>query len=278
MIYQSAPIKLGNLLIENYPLVLGDMGNFVCDRFDGAFGFDLAGKGLSFKLDTKDSLLIVTDKKGFFAEEEKNSPFVKYKLYNKSKPLVDLDAPFGQITALFDTGALNEWLLLPQRDMNRWLERYPKKEKDIDALTIYKGTTMNSYFGLYGLVKDTLEERILHFPSIKAGSLAINDLYVSTACHSLVIGSALLKYASLIIDAPKKRFVFLPHQGQQEITVGNKDVNSLSFIPTEKGDPNGVMTAIVREGSIAYQKGVRTGDYLLEVDGIPITASALSYE
>jgi len=31
------------------------------------------------------------------------------------------------------------------------------------------------------------------------------------------------------------------------------------------------MTAIVREGSTAYQKGVRTGDYLLEVDGIPIT-------
>jgi len=165
MIYQSAPIKLGNLLIENYPLVLGETNNFVCDRFDGAFGFDLAGKGLSFKLDTKDSLLIVTDKKGFFAEEEKNSPFVKYKLYNKSKPMVDLDAPFGQITALFDTGAMNEWLLLPQGDMNRWLERYPKKEKDIDALTIYKGTTMNCYFGLYGLVKDTLEERVLHFPT-----------------------------------------------------------------------------------------------------------------
>jgi len=35
----------------------------------------------------------------------------------------------------------------------------------IDALTIYKGTTMNCYFGLYGLVKDTLEERVLHFPT-----------------------------------------------------------------------------------------------------------------
>lgn len=63
MIYQSAPIKLGNLLIENYPLVLGDMGNFVCDRFDGAFGFDLAGKGLSFKLDTKDSWSVILRKR-----------------------------------------------------------------------------------------------------------------------------------------------------------------------------------------------------------------------
>ena len=78
--------------------------------------------------------------------------------------LLDTGAQFGQISALFDTGALNEWLLLPQREMNRWLERYPKKEKEIDALTIYKGTTMNSYFSLYGLLKDTLEERVFISP------------------------------------------------------------------------------------------------------------------
>ena len=119
--------------------------------------------------------------------------------------------------------------------------------------------------------KKDLEERIIRFPFIKAGSLALNDLYVSTACHSLLLGSARLRYASLIIDAPKKRFVFLPYDGQKEITVGNKDVKGHSFIPTEAGDPNGVLTIVVREGSAAYQKGIRTGDYLLEVDGIPIT-------
>ena len=78
-------------------------------------------------------------------------------------------------------------------------------------------------------------------------------------------------HASLIIDAPKKSFVFLPHHGQKEITVGNKEVNGYTFLPTEPGNPNGVFKAIVREGSTAYQKGIRTGDYLLEVDGIPIT-------
>ena len=48
-------------------------------------------------------------------------------------------------------------------------------------------------------------------------------------------------------------------------------MNGHTIIPTEAGDPNGVLTVVVREGSTAYQKGVRTGDYLLEVDGIPIT-------
>ena len=113
------------------------------------------------------------------------------------------------------------------------------------------GTTINSSFSLHGLIKDSLEERIIRFPFIKAGSLTLNDLYVSTACHSLLIGSALLIHASLIIDAPKKHFVFLPHQGKQKITVGNKDVNGHTIIPTEAGDPNGVLTVVVREGSTA---------------------------
>ena len=271
VIYQGKAIKLGGLTIKNYPLFMGDMGNYTCDRFDGAFGFDLVGKGLSFKIDTKDSLLIVTDKKGFFAEEEKNSPFMKYKLLYNTKPAIKLESSIGPITVLFDTGALNKWVELPQSVLNKFMERYPKKEKEIDAMTVHKGTTINSAFGLHGLLKDTLEERIIHFPSIKAGSLNLNDLYVSTACHSLLIGSAFLMHTSLIIDAPKKHFVFLPHNGQKVITVNNKDVNGHAFLPTESGDPNGVFTIIVREGSTAYQKGVRTGDYLLEVDGIPIT-------
>lgn len=271
MIYQGKAIKLGDLTINNYPLFMGDMGNYTCDRFDGAFGFDLVGKGLSFKVDTKDSLLIVTDRKGFFSEEEKNSPLMKYKLLYNTKPVVKLDSPIGPISVLFDTGALNKWVELPQSVLNQWQKRYPKKEKEIDAMTIHKGTTINNSFGLHGLVMDSLEERIIYFPSIKAGSLTLNDLYVSTAYHSLLIGSALLMHASLIIDAPKKSFVFLPHHGQKEITVGNKEVNGYTFLPTEPGNPNGVFKAIVREGSTAYQKGIRTGDYLLEVDGIPIT-------
>lgn len=94
--YKSPPIKLGNLTIENYPLVHGEgMATYACGLFEGAFGFDLVAKGLSFKLDTKDSLLIVTDKKGFFVEEEKNNPFVKYKLIETSKPVIDVQSPFG---------------------------------------------------------------------------------------------------------------------------------------------------------------------------------------
>ncbi len=151
------------------------------------------------------------------------------------------------------------------------MDEHPKKRKDGDAVTLHTDSTINSHVGLNGLSNDTIEERILYFPSIKMGDLTVNDLYVTTASLSAGIGSALLKHVSLIIDAPKKCFVFLPHDGQQEIFVGNKETGSLSFCPSEAGDTLGVLKAIVRRGSIAYQKGIRTGDYLIEVDGTPIT-------
>ena len=71
------------------------------------------------------------------------------------------------------------------------------------------------------------------------------------------LGSALLKHASLIIDAQRKKFVFVPHS-QQIITVGNSEAGSISFIPSEPGDTLGVLKAVVRKGSAAYKKGVRT--------------------
>ena len=83
------------------------------------------------------------------------------------------------------------------------------------------------------------------------------------------VGSAVLKHVSLIIDAPRKQFVFVPHNNQ-DITVCNSESGSVSLIPSEAGDTLGVLKAVIRKGSTAYQKGIRTGDYLIEVNGISI--------
>ncbi len=80
IIYQFPTIKMGNLQIENYPMIVEDaMSEFTCNRFDGIIGFNLVGKGLSFKLDTKDSLLIVTESKKFCADGEIWQPTSEYR-------------------------------------------------------------------------------------------------------------------------------------------------------------------------------------------------------
>ena len=269
-IYQIPTMKMGNLQIENYPLIVEDaMKDYLCGRFDGVLGFNLVGKGLSFKLDTKDSLLIVTDRKKFFSAEEKGQPTAKYRMKRAYCPLVYVDSPFGWIEMVFDTGALNTWLALSQEDLDRWFQKNPKKRKLLDDLTLQTDTTINTSVGLYGLSTDTLVGRLLHFTKIKIDKLPVNDLYITTAHPTMRVGSAVLKHASLIIDAPKKQFVFMPHNGQ-DITVGNSETGSASFIPSEAGDTLGVLKAVIRKGSIAYKKGIRTGDYLIEVNGISI--------
>ena len=269
-IYQIPTMKMGNLKIENYPMIVEDgMKDYLCGRFDGVLGFNLVSKGLSFKLDTKDSLLIVTDRKQFFSEEEKGQPCAKYRTKQAYRPLVIVDTPLGFIETVFDTGALNGWLDLPQDYLDRWFKKSTKKRKVLDDLTLQTDTTIKASAGIYGLSTDTIVGRFLHFQTIKIGELPINDLYATTAFRTMRIGSALLKHASLIIDAPRKRFVFLPHN-QQGIRVVNSEAGSISLIPSEPGDTLGVLKAVVRKGSTAYQKGIRTGDYLREVNGIPI--------
>ena len=85
------------------------------------------------------------------------------------------------------------------------------------------------------------------------------------------IGSSILEHVSLIIDAPKKSFYFLPNDGNPEITVNNKP-RGLNLVAAEEGDPLGAMKAIVRKGTEAYAKGIRTGDYLVSANGTPITS------
>ena len=250
IIYQFPTIKMGSLCIENYPMTVEDaMNEFICNRFDGVIGFNLVGMGLSFKLDTKDSLLIITDRKKFFAEEEKELPAAKYKMKRAYCP----------------------WFDLPQELLDRWLQKSPKKRKLLDDMTIQTDTTINTSIGIYGFSTDTIAGRLLHFPTIKIDQLPVNDLYITTAHRTMRLGSALLKHASLIIDAQRKKFVFVPHS-QQIITVGNSETGSASFIPSEAGDTLGVLKAVIRKGSAAYkkEKGVRTGDYLIAVNGIPI--------
>ena len=270
IIYQFPTIKMGNLQIDNYPMIVEDaMSEFICNRFDGVIGFNLVGKGLSFKLDTKDSLLIVTDRKKFFAEEEKGQPTAKYKMKRAYCPLVYVETPVGWVETVFYTGAMNRWFDLPQADLDRWFQKNPKKRNLLDDLTIQTDTTINTGVGIYGMSTDTVVGRFLHFPTIKIDKLPVNDLYITTAHPTMRVGSAILKHVSLIIDAPRKQFVLVPHNGQ-EITVGNSEAGSISLIPSEPGDTLGVLKAVIRKGSTAYKKGIRTGDYLREVNGIPI--------
>ena len=263
------PMTMGSVVIENYSMVVNEgLGDFVCGKIDGALGFDLVAKGLSFKFDTKDSLMIVTDRKGFFAKEERKQPALKYD--GLTLPRVWVDFPFSRVRMLFDMGYVGGWFNLPQTLLNRWSSTDPKMRQKLDESTVQVDTSISTQAGLFGAKKDSVVDKLLYFPEFKMGELTFKEVWCETGVHNLAVGSAMLQHLSLIIDARKRCLVFLPHNEIPEVIVGN-EVSGLSFILADEDDPHGVMKALVRKDSKGYQKGIRTGDYLISIDGIPIT-------
>lgn len=274
-------LKMGHLTIKGYSVVVDEgLDNFTCGIIDGAFGFDLVCKGISFKFDTRDSLLIMTSRKGFFAKEERGHAKVPYKVQG-NQPFLWTKIPFARPRMLFDMGAVGGWFGLPQDLLDLWAKDNSDIKRQLDSMTVNVDTTVMTYAGLFGASYDTVINGELCFPTIEIGDIVLKEVWVSTATHNRAIGSAILKHISLIIDAPKKSFYFLPHDGNPEVTVANRS-KGLNVVPAEEGDTLGAVKAIVRKGTKAYEDGLRTGDYLISVDGVPIpdmcTYMKLMYE
>ena len=268
-LYKVPSMTLGSTVIEGYPIIAQEeMGEIVCGRFDGGLGFNLVAKGLSFKLDTKDSLLIITDRKRFFAKEEKGQPTLKYR--EDDVPRVYVEFPFTRVKMLFDTGWYGGWFDLPEYWLNRWSKNDRKMKQSIDRLTVWIDTSMVTQSGLFGYSLETVAYRMLHIPIASLDNLTLKDVWVHSDSHSVKVGSALLKRNSLIIDSHKKSLVLLPHDGNLEQVVENEG-KGIFFISADEGDTLGVVKAVVHKNSKAYRKGIRTGDYLVTANGIPIT-------
>ena len=257
------PMKMGKITIENYSMMVENaIRDYICDRFDGIFGYDLVARGLSFKFDTKDSLMIVTDRKRLFSKEEKKRPKLKYKWYHKTSPKIWVNFPFSRIKMQFDSGSIGGWIDVPENLAILW---------GLDDYTVRRDTTILTDAGFFGNTGDTVSARTLFFSEVEIGGITLQDMYVSTTDRVMKIGSAVMEHNSLIINAKKRHLVLLPHDGNTVQYVGNEDKKDLRFIFADKNDTLGVMKAVVFKDGEAYNKGIRTGDYLVSINGILIT-------
>lgn len=266
------PIKMGDVVVENYPMVVDKgMSDYVCDRIDGAFGYDLVARGLSFKFDTKDSLMIVTDRKNFFSKEEKGQPTLKYLRCHKTRPMVWVQFPFGPFKLLFDSGAIGGEIDLSEDFVRRIAHADPEIRQKLDAITVRKDTTVITEAGLFGNSQDSVPYRTLHCPEIGLDKLMLKDVWISTDKRLSKIGSTILEHNSLIVNGYKMHLVLLPHDGKMVQNVGNENKKGLKLVFADKSDTLGVLKAVVRKDGEAYRKGIRSGDYLVSVNGVPIT-------
>ena len=263
-------VRIGHVAMNDYPMMDG-RGNGItqvaCGRFYGLLSCNFIDKGISFKIDTKDSLLIITDRKDHF-KEERHFPSAKFRTWGDGCPYIAVRTPMGNLNVLFDTGAQETWFDINQEYWDKWLQRPGHREKIEKFLDSTPGVP-SSAVGVFGTEDKTASWAVFHFPALRFGTLTVTDLEANTARSSL-IGSGILENASVILDAHRKRLYFLPHDGGDTLKAGNRNTRGFSVRPSAGEDAPYPLQVTVREGKEAWRKGVRTGDYILEYNGIPI--------
>ena len=263
-------VRIGHVTMNDYPM-LDSRGSALtqvaCGRFYGLLSCNFIDKGISFKIDTEDSLLIITDRKDHF-KEERHFPSAKFRTWGDGCPYIAVRTPMGNLNVLFDTGAQGTWFDINQEYWDEWSQR-PGHRKRIEKYLDSTPGAPSSQVGLFGTEDKTANWAVFHFPALRFGTLTVTDLEANTAGSSL-IGSGILENASVILDAHRKRLYFLPHDGGDTLKAGNRSTRGLSVRPSADKQAPYPLQVTVREGKEAWRKGVRTGDYILEYNGVPI--------
>ena len=268
------PFQLGNsgsgLVVSGYVASLMPRPA-VSEKYDAVIGFDLFNRGLCGKIDTERKILILTDKKKAFKNEERAGYTVRYKL-KWFVPYLYV-SPFVRHTdeVLFDTGFPHLYT------MNR--QSFDEHEaSDLANLSKNLGVGIERQvegraegrlsIGGFG-VEQNDEVVFLHLDRLRWGDFSFSDVRAITTQGASKVGARLLNYGSLIINPFRKRLTFQPYNGVDSVRVGNRPF-SVAFVPLH----GKATVGLIWEGSEQYQAGMRQGDTILQIDQRPILTFA----
>ena len=252
-------LRLGKLHFNHYPATLWDMNEnslFNCEGVDGLIGSEIL-QNLSVKIDTRNQRLILTDRKNHFKAEKgkrrrmkviANCPLLDIKLFRRLQ----------ETGVLFDTGAPELYDLCDEVFI-LLKNRMPKKIERCVTDCAYGASSI----GITGAGRDTLRYR-LRFDWMKIGPVTFRN--VMTETHTGVtsrVGAGLLNYGQLILDFPRKQYLFMPYDGISSVILPDTGGSGISFIPEE----GRIKIGLVWENSKAYRIGVRRGFVVKEVNG-----------
>lgn len=256
---QYPDFTIGHLTIRGYSGSLIN-SSIVPTSFDAIIGFDLFNKGLSAKIDTRDSLLILTDRRNFFDREE-GFP-VKYRLL-RWVPQIQLN-PYPGFTdeARFDTGSQRIYEMSGS-SLRKLLAVFPDFSSQVEGRCF--GHRAIGSFG-------TEQKEVVSFLGIDAlgiGGHLFRDIHTMTTQGASRIGAGILQYGAIIIRPQRKEIVFQPYNESVETQVSNKQMD-IAFVPQ-----NGkAVVGLIWEKSVHYQNGFRQGDTILSIDGKPVNSFA----
>lgn len=251
-------------LVTLPPLTLGQLTLTGCQatihrrpvagrKIDGIIGFDLINRGLSAKIDVRNRLLILTDRKKFFKHEPGLE--VRYKLkYHVPYLEVSPATPYKELT-LFDTGSRGLYT------MNRHSYDACAAKMGSQADSLVEGRSMGRHAIAHFGIEKFNEVVFLHLQQLRVCDYAFCDVHTLTTQGESSLGAAVLNYGAMIFNPHKKRVCFQPYNQQKEVVIANKQLD-IAFVP-EHGMPS---VGLVWERSEPYMQGFRQGDVILRID------------
>ena len=256
---------LGKLHFSNYEYCIMNYGSANdCDGFWGVSS--LFEYGLSMKIDLKDGVIILTDIKDFFDNEQGlEIPYDSYNSYLNMR----FSMSYGRGGWVrFDTG-VNSFMTLNKKDYYDKSIKGKHKEKFKEQIVWSDfGSIRRSVHGL----ENPAEHIFMKINEIGIGDVIFEGLPVEVTQGMTTIGSRILEYGSIIIDSHKNKMKYQPNiwGGRVSINDNNEDV----MFVCESGN---IYVAMLNPNSDIYKQGLRKGNYLIEYNQKPIKCIADFY-
>ena len=229
---------------------------------DGIIGFALFHRGIAAKIDTRDSVMTMTDRKAYFKRAQGEA--LRYRL-KWHVPYVMI-SPFEGATdeVLFDSGSPLLYAINSER-FAQMQASAPSVADQIEGITF--GSHAIGHFGS----EHSHQITMLCLDSLKWGGFSLQEVHCNTVQGGSHIGAPLLRYGVMIIDPFRKQLVFQPYDGLTSYVVAN---HRPDVVIVEKEGK--AMIGMVMEQGKAWEAGFRH-DYIIEkVDGEPITFDQFS--
>ena len=288
----STPITISGYVASLMPR------DAVSSKYDAVIGFDLFNRGLCAKIDRQQPVLILSDNKKAFRNEEKLGHTLRYKL-KWFVPYLYV-SPFVRHTdeALFDTGSTALYTMSRQSFDEHVAADLANLSKQLGAdieRQVEGRAEGHLSIGGFG-IEEKDEVVFLHLDRLKWADFSFTDLHAITTQGASKIGSQILSYGSILINPFRKRITFLPNpstavplptgEGQGGVPSGAPGV--AIPLPTGEGQggapPSSVRVAnrqlgvafvpqqgraavgLIWDQSQPYQAGMRQGDIILQID------------
>lgn len=266
-LYSLTGLTIGKLHFPANPVIIESFNQILglnCAQIDGIIGGTIF-QHLKIKIDTRHKQLILTDRENWYNTGKANSLPI---LLDRNCPFIDIY--LGEVNekyVMFDTGDNGFYTLSNEVfEQIKGIDQDKYREETGSILSEVIDTTEGkSTIGLFGQMESMSISQV-KFPVLKLNDVSFTNVHTTTSpTTSSHIGAQLLRYGEVVLDYPEKRFIFLPYENKTSIDMEGDDKHA--SIGMENGH---IVISLIREYTDEYKQGIRRGDWIKEINQIPL--------